>query len=172
MTSKLVHLNSTTIHIHKSNGRKSNIFCPTGSCDDPNLTSPLPRLSYLVAYPHSGTTYFMEFIRNVTKMNTATNYAYNAFNESYTILSSENNADLGEEILASPFWSLNPQNIQWKIPKSYIITETYCTRYCTYPCSPSEFLQTPYTFEEGCRTIIVYTNKRKKQYQHLERIYI
>jgi len=105
-----------------------------------------PNIAYLLSYPMSGTTYFMNLIRAATNTNIATNYEYVSFKPNDTI----------ENGYVSPFWTVDPSKYQ--TPQQTILIETHCAGHCLYPCTPVEFIQVQHTFDQGCRTILARDN--------------
>eukprot|EP00551_Chaetoceros_affinis_P007815 CAMPEP_0203671550 /NCGR_PEP_ID=MMETSP0090-20130426/7296_1 /ASSEMBLY_ACC=CAM_ASM_001088 /TAXON_ID=426623 /ORGANISM="Chaetoceros affinis, Strain CCMP159" /LENGTH=635 /DNA_ID=CAMNT_0050536641 /DNA_START=54 /DNA_END=1961 /DNA_ORIENTATION=- len=147
---------------------------------DPSAGGMGPKLTYLLTYPMSGTTFTMEILGKLTGMAMATNYERfhpylekssgnsNGLNNLRPI--STDFPDLLNKIpkgqqgggeYGYPFWTSSyPETT---VPSTNILTFSHCDGFCLYPCEPSQYLHTPSSFEESCRTVTFY-NQTKKNY--------
>ncbi len=133
-------------------------------------SSATPKLTYLLTYPMSGTTYTMELIQKATNVPIATNndrfYPYHELDVStnknvirpitkdYPNLLNKNNNNNSN--IGYPFWTESYQtfNHNNNLPSNTILTLSHCSGYCMSPCSPNEYIHTLSSFEESCRQII------------------
>lgn len=129
---------------------------PDDQNDATTLLSNL-NISYLLAYPMSGSTFTMYLVSITTNTTLGTNYDYNAFlNESrhpIPILStSQDTRTDGTIMIGSPFWyETYPSTNK---PIHNVLTLSQCGGYCMYPCTPDNYILTESIFEETCRTVI------------------
>ena len=124
-----------------------------------------PKITYLLTFPMSGTTYTILLVSRTTNTTVATNYAVNAYTdkdgnhvpvypppaaeaEAATVASKEVDGD----VLGSPFW-YSTYGYSTK-PTHNVLTLSHCAGHCMHPCTPDNYIQTEASFEEACRTII------------------
>jgi len=128
-------------------------------------SSDTPKISYLLTYPMSGTTYAMDMIKDSTNMAIATNYeVYRSYRDEendprpicmdYTNLIPEEQTKEG---YGFPFWTMSYKS--GKIPTNHVVTLSHCDGYCLTPCTPSEYIHTESSFEESCRTVLYHERK-------------
>jgi hypothetical protein len=152
-------------------------------------TSTPPKITYLLTYPMSGTTYTMEIIQKSTQMALATNVDtfrpyhekeddtknnngtnlrpicvdYPSFmEEQMTLNENDNNNHEDNNIYGYPFWTESYEH--GNIPSNNVLTLSHCSGFCISPCNPSQYIQTESSFEESCREVIFF-NSTKSQYQ-------
>ena len=121
-----------------------------------------PKITYLLTFPMSGTTYTILLVSRTTNTTVATNYAVNAYTDKdknvpvYPPPAAETGAGATKEVdgdvLGSPFWYTN---YRYSIkPTHNVLTLSHCAGHCMHPCTPDKYVQTEALFEEACRTII------------------
>lgn len=156
-----------------------------------STTTP-PKITYLLTYPMSGTTYTMDIIEKSTQMALATNVDtfkpyhekdgdnknengtnlrpvcvdYPSFMEQMIQNENENNSNNNnnddDNIYGYPFWTESYEN--GNIPSNNVLTLSHCSGFCMSPCHPSQYIQTESSFEESCREVIFF-NSTTTQYQ-------
>lgn len=130
---------------------------------DQNTSLQNLNISYLLAYPMSGSTFTMLLVSITTNTTLGTNYDYNAFKNDngrpILIFSTSQDSPTDETgINGSPFWfeSLASTNK----PLKNVLTFSQCGGYCMYPCTPENYILTEATFDESCRTVIEQSQKQ------------
>lgn len=119
------------------------------------------KISYLLSYPMSGTSFTMLLMSKTTNMTLATNYAQSAYatNEGQHIpVYKPDDVDANDEhvtIEGSPFWFTTYESTAR--PTKNVLTLSHCGGHCMYPCVPNEYVQSAISFDEQCRTVLDHT---------------
>lgn len=119
------------------------------------------KISYLLSYPMSGTSFTMLLMSKTTNMTLATNYAQSAYatdEGKHVPVYKPDDVDANDEhvtIEGSPFWFTTYKSTTR--PTKNVLTLSHCGGHCMYPCLPNEYVQTTMAFEEQCRTVIDHT---------------
>jgi len=135
------------------------------------VTAKEPKITYLLTFPMSGTTYTILLVSRTTNTTVATNYAVNAYTDKdgnhvpvypppaaeaaiATTTKTAASKEVGGErdIPGSPFW-YSTYEYSTK-PTHNVLTLSHCAGHCMHPCTPDNYIQTDASFEEACRTII------------------
>jgi len=118
-----------------------------------------PSLTYLVAYPMSGTTYTTVLLQTFTDRETATNhpdYFWLENNINNKNRKNELNLVWPEAEEQSPFWRyIDTGGSSNSLPKptKRVVTLTHCHGYCTRSCPFYQYLLTDSSFDQSCRTV-------------------
>lgn len=119
------------------------------------------KISYLLSYPMSGTSFTMLLMSRTTNMTLATNYAQSAYatdDGKHIPVYKPGDVDANDEhvtIEGSPFWYTTYESTAR--PTKNVLTLSHCGGHCMYPCLPNQYVQTAISFDEQCRTVIDHT---------------
>jgi hypothetical protein len=113
---------------------------PASSHEDKSLW---PKVTWLMSFPNSGTSFTGELIKQVTKSRTASNYGngnYDASGWSVPIHKGD---------YRGPFFVDPPKDNGIVYENEFIMTKTHCGGYCQN-CHPKSYNMTVASFEQSC----------------------
>mmetsp|Transcript_5304 Transcript_5304/g.7283 ORF Transcript_5304/g.7283 Transcript_5304/m.7283 type:complete len:372 (-) Transcript_5304:149-1264(-) len=129
--------------------------------EDPDPSAPWPRVTWLMSFPNSGTSYTMMMTQRLTNLTVASNYGKECF--------------LDEDEKTVPVHADSPNGpyllrpLSKELPKKYILTKTHCIGFETAK-PPSSYIQTHRTFVKGCARGSRFEGEEKENVYYDEKI--
>jgi len=125
--------------------------------DDEHTSVQNLNITYLLAYPMSGSTFTMFLVTIATNTTLGTNYDFNAFTNDGghhipIFFTSQDSRTDATATIGSPFWFETFSSTNR--PLKNVLTYSQCAGYCMYPCTPNNYILTADTFDESCRTVM------------------
>jgi hypothetical protein len=105
-----------------------------------------PKISWLMSFPNSGTSFTMTTVARMSNRSIATNYA-----DEVTAADQSDSLSIYIRRPEGPFWPgmSGKMSSPRALPDSFVLTKTHCGSRCV-KCGPKEYIETPERFLQRC----------------------
>mmetsp|Transcript_5953 Transcript_5953/g.12210 ORF Transcript_5953/g.12210 Transcript_5953/m.12210 type:complete len:416 (+) Transcript_5953:190-1437(+) len=132
------HLRGEDILNESENEAKKIILSSDGSTDQ-------PKISWLLSFPNSGTSYTSKLVKIVTGYKTASNY----FGAEHGRNVSGFSTPVFPVSTQGPFWT-DPNDDRFQTPsRGYVLTKSHCGARCA-SCKPDDYIENHHLFLKDC----------------------
>lgn len=105
-----------------------------------------PKISWLMSFPNSGTSFTMTMVARMSNRSIATNYA-----DEVTAKDDPESLSIYSRRPEGPFWPglTGKVSTPRPLPANFVLTKTHCGSRCV-KCGPKEYIETPQVFLQRC----------------------